>query len=111
MFAVIATGGKQYRVQSGDLLDIERLRVQAGDVITLVPLLVVDDAGSVLVGTEEIASASVTARVVEHRRGRKIRVFTYKNKSGQQRHQGHRQELTRVRVEAIEAPAASSNAA
>jgi large subunit ribosomal protein L21 len=104
VYAVIRTGGKQYKVKAGDVLDVERLAADDGAPVELVPLLVVDDDGNVTAGADELRRALVTATVVEQRRGAKIRVFTYKNKTGQQRHQGHRQSLTRLKVERIDLP-------
>ena len=104
MYAVIRTGGKQYKVKAGDVLDVERLAGDDGAPVELVPLLVVDDDGNVTAGADELRRVTVTATVVEQRRGRKLRVFTYKNKTGQQRHQGHRQSLTRLKVERIDLP-------
>jgi large subunit ribosomal protein L21 len=102
VYAVIRSGGKQYKVQVGDEIDVEHV---AGDGnVELVPLLVVDDDGKVSARPSELVGAKVTASVVGHHRGDKVRVFTYKNKSGQRRHQGHRQSLTRIKVEGIDPP-------
>lgn len=102
MYAVIRTGGKQYKVSVGDVLDVERLAGDDGASLSFTPILVVDDEGKVTTAAADLAKATVTASVVEQRRGDKIRVFTYKNKTGQRRHLGHRQALTRLKVEAIE---------
>ena len=104
MYAVIRTGGKQYKVKVGDVVDVERLATDGGSSLQLQPLLVVDDDGNVTSAAADLAKVTVTARVVDHRRGRKIRVFTYKSKTRQQRHMGHRQSLTRLRVEGIDLP-------
>src|SRR3954469_3371835 len=96
VYAVIRTGGKQYRVKVGDVLDVERLAADDGADLSFEPILVVDDDGNVHSAASELAGATVTATVMEQHRGKKIRVFTYKNKTGQQRHQGHRQSLTRL---------------
>ena len=111
VYAVIRTGGKQYKVKVGDLIDVERLAGEDGASIRFTPLLVVGDDGAVTSAGPDLGGALVTASVVEQRRGRKIRVFTYKNKTGQQRHQGHRQSLTRLRVERIDLPGARDGAA
>src|SRR5215218_11369093 len=92
VYAVIRTGGKQYKVKLGDD-DAASLELE--------PLLVVDDDGNVTSGAADLAKAKVTASVVDHHRGTKIRVFTYKNKTRQRRTLGHRQSLTRLKVEAI----------
>jgi large subunit ribosomal protein L21 len=104
VYAVIRTGGKQYKVQVGDVIDVERVADADGGTVELVPLLVVDDEGKVSARPSELAGAKVTASVVGHHRGEKLRVFTYKNKSGQRHHQGHRQSLTRLKVEGIDPP-------
>jgi large subunit ribosomal protein L21 len=102
VYAVIRTGGKQYKVEVGDVIDVERLVASDGADLSFAPLLVVEDDGKVRSAVDDLAQASVTATVVDQHRGKKIRVFTYKNKSGQQRNQGHRQSLTRLRVAAID---------
>ena len=102
MYAVIRTGGKQYKVKVGDLIDVEKLGGDDGASLELEPLLVVDDDGNVTSAAADLAKAKVTASVVDQRRGRKIRVFTYKNKTRQRRTLGHRQSLTRLKVEAID---------
>jgi large subunit ribosomal protein L21 len=102
VYAVIRTGGKQYKVKVGDLIDVERLGGDDGASLELEPLLVVDDDGNVTSAAADLAKAKVTASVADHHRGRKIRVFTYKNKSRQSRTIGHRQSLTRLKVETID---------
>jgi large subunit ribosomal protein L21 len=102
VYAVIRTGGKQYRVKVGDLIDVEKLGGDDGASLELEPLLVVDDDGNVTSAAADLAKAKVTASVVDQHRGRKIRVFTYKNKTRQRRTLGHRQSLTRLKVEAID---------
>ena len=111
MYAVIRTGGKQYRVQVGDVLDVERLPGEHGADLTFEPLLVGDDDGAVRSAAADLAGARVTATVVDQRRGRKLRVFTYKNKTGQRRHLGDRQSLTRLQVAGIELPGGTSSGA
>jgi large subunit ribosomal protein L21 len=101
VYAVIKTGGKQYRVQVGDVIDVEKLPGEAGAELELEPLLVVD-GDKVTSSAGELRGARVTATVVDQHRGEKIRVFTYKNKSRQKRTMGHRQSLTRLRVAGID---------
>jgi large subunit ribosomal protein L21 len=101
VYAVIKTGGKQYRVQVGDLIDVEKLPGDEGAEVSFEPLLVVD-GDKVASSGDALAGAVVTATVVDQFRGRKIRVFTYKNKTGQQRNMGHRQSLTRLKVANID---------
>ena len=99
-YAVIKTGGKQYRVAEGQTLLVERLTGEEGSSIELEPLLVAGDGGAKF-GADALGSARVTATIVGHERGPKIRIFKYKPKSGYKRRQGHRQELTRIRVDSI----------
>ena len=106
VYAVIRTGGKQYRVQVGDVIDVERLPADLGADLTFEPLLVVDDEGNVRTAASDLGAARVTATVLDQHRGRKIHVLTYKNKTGQRRHQGHPQSLTRLQVAGIELGAA-----
>ena len=101
MYAVIATGGKQYRVREGDTLDVERLDAGDDGTVDLRPVMLVGDDGEVTVEAKALAGASVTASVVEDRRGKKLTVFNYRNKTGYRRKKGHRQSLTRIRVDQI----------
>jgi large subunit ribosomal protein L21 len=101
MYAVVSTGGKQYRVQVGDTIDVEKLSPGKNGTVELRPLLVVDDAGKVNVGRQALAKARVTAHVIAERKGPKLTVFKYKNKTGYRRKAGHRQDLTRVQVDEI----------
>ena len=101
MYAVIATGGKQYRVTQGERLDVERLGGTDGE-ITFAPLLVVD-GDTVLAGSDGLAGAAVTARVVGSTEGPKIRGFKYKAKSNSRRHWGHRQHYATIEITGITA--------
>lgn len=98
MYAVISTGGKQYRVAEGERLDVERVGSDGGD-LSFAPLLLVDD-GSVVAGPD-LSGATVTARVVGDAKGPKIRGFTYKAKTNQRRRWGHRQKLTTIEITGI----------
>ncbi len=100
MFAVIATGGKQYRVTPGQQLTVEKLDVAVGDAVDLPAVLVVDDDGTVEAGSD-VDGRTVKATVTSHDRGEKIRVFTYKNKSRQHKRRGHRQPLTTITIDSI----------
>lgn len=102
MQAVIATGGKQYTVRVGDTLDVERLDTDAGESLSLRPVMLVD-GDSVTTDADALAKATVSASVVEHNKGKKIRVFMYRNKTGYRRTSGHRQNHTRIRVDEISA--------
>lgn len=103
MYAVITTGGKQYRVAQGDVLRVEKLTAGIGDTVTLdqVGLLVKDDG--IVVDPEALAGAKVLATVVDHDREKKIRVFKYKRRQGYRRTQGHRQHYTEIRISEIQA--------
>lgn len=100
MYAVIATGGKQYRVQPGEELTVERLSGDVGDELDLRPVLVVSDDGDVVSGSD-LAERTVRATITAHPLGERIRVFTYKNKSRQHKRRGHRQLHTTIRIEGI----------
>jgi large subunit ribosomal protein L21 len=96
MYAIIKTGGKQYRVQEGESLLVERLPAEDGATVALEPLLFVD--GSDVVDGEDLAKVTIEARVVAHERGPKLRIVKFKPKRGYKRRTGHRQELTRIEV-------------
>ena len=98
MYAVIETGGKQYRVTAGDTLEVERLETEAGKPHTFDRVLLVANDGKVSVGTPTLASARVVADVTQHLRGEKKIAFKMKRRKGYHRTVGHRQELTRVKV-------------
>ena len=101
MYAVIKTGGKQYRVAEGERLDVERLATDGDSAdVSFVPVLVVDGE-RVAASPADLANASVTARVVGEAKGPKIRGFTYKNKTNQRRHWGHRQKYTTIEISSI----------
>jgi large subunit ribosomal protein L21 len=103
MYAVLETGSKQYRVTAGDTLQIERLDVKAGDSVTFERVLLVNNDGKVSVGAPTVAGASVVADVVDHIRGEKKLTFKMKRRKGYHKSIGHRQELTVVKVKAINA--------
>ncbi len=99
MYAIIATGGKQYRVQEGQHLTVEKLIGDVGDSIDL-PVVLVGDGGDVTTGSD-VSDRTVSATITEHGRGDKIRVFTYKNKSRQHKRRGHRQHQTTIKIDSI----------
>ena len=103
MYAVLETGGKQYRVAAGDTLEIERLAVEAGQPFTFDRVLLVNRDGAVAVGTPVVTGATVVADVVEHIRGEKKLTFKMKRRKGYHKTIGHRQELTVVKITAINA--------
>jgi len=100
-YAVIETGGKQYRVMSGQKIEIERLPVEAGQDVTLDKVLAVSDGSSLKVGTPWVEGASVVLTVVQHFRGKKVVNFKKKRRKGYHRKVGHRQELTLAEVKSV----------
>jgi large subunit ribosomal protein L21 len=110
MYAVIRTGGKQYRVEQGQQLDVERLGAEAGSDVDLTPVLVVD-GDRVLATPEQLGGAKVSARVVDSVRAPKIIGFTYKSKSNQRKRWGHRQHQSRIEITGISAGGARRKAA
>ena len=100
MYAIIATGGKQYKVSEGDIITIEKLGVDAGETVTFDNVLAVND-GTLKVGEPTVAGASVTATVVKEGRGKKVIVYKYKRKTGYHKKNGHRQAYTQVKIEKI----------
>jgi large subunit ribosomal protein L21 len=99
MYAIVKTGGKQYRVEKGQTLLVERLPADAGATVSLEPILFRSD--DVVFDADGLAKVKVDATVVEHVRGEKLRVFKFKPKRGYKRRTGHRQELTRIEVTEI----------
>ncbi|MEE9298023.1 MAG: 50S ribosomal protein L21 [Acidimicrobiia bacterium] len=102
MYAIIRAGGKQAKVQEGDVIDVERLNAD-GDV-TFTPLLVVNDKGKVFSGRDKLKTAKVTAKVIGDGAGRKIDIFKYKAKTGYRRRGGHRQKFTTIEITKIQPP-------
>lgn len=102
MYAIIATGGKQYKVEEGDVIRVEKLGVEAGETVTFDQVLVVSD-GETKVGTPTVAGASVTATVVAEGKAKKVIVYRYKRKTGYHKKNGHRQPFTQVKIDKINA--------
>lgn len=100
-YAVVETGGKQYRVSVGDRITVERLHDEAGSEITIDRVLMLGGDGSTRIGTPVVEGATVSATIDEHKRGEKIVVFKYKAKKGYRRKMGHRQEQTRLTITGI----------
>lgn len=101
MYAIIKTGGKQYCVEEGKVITIEKLDVEAGAEVAFDEVLLVS-CDSVKIGQPTVAGAKVTGKVLEQGKGAKIRIFKYKAKSNYRRRQGHRQPFTKVQIEKIE---------
>jgi large subunit ribosomal protein L21 len=102
MYAVIRTGGKQYRVEPGQKLTVELVGAEPGETVDLAPVLLVD-GDTILATPGQLAGSKVTARVVEETKGPKIHGFTYKNKTNQRKRWGHRQHLSLLEITAVSA--------
>ena len=103
MYAVIETGGKQFRVEEGNVLYVEKLDANVGDSVTIDKVFLVEKDGVVKVGAPVVDGAKTVLKVVEHGKGEKIIVFKFKSKKNYRKKQGHRQPYTKVVVEAIQA--------
>ena len=103
MYAVIETGGKQYRVSKDDVIYIEKLDAKEGDTVKFDKVLAVGGEGAAKVGTPTVAGAEVSGKVVKHGKSKKITVFTYRSKKDSKRKLGHRQQFTKVEITAIKA--------
>ena len=103
MYAIIETGGKQYRVNEGDVIFIEKLNVEAGSTIDFDKVIAVGKEDGMTVGVPYVDGAVVTATAVKNGKGKKITVFTYKPKKDSKRKMGHRQPYTQVKIESIKA--------
>ncbi len=101
MYAIIATGGKQYKVSEGDVIYVEKLDAEAGSVVTFDRVIAVSDEG-LKVG-EDVANATVSASVVDQVKGKKVIVYKYKRKTGYHKKNGHRQLYTKVKIDKINA--------
>lgn len=102
MYAIIATGGKQYKVAEGDIIKVEKLSVDAGEAVTFEQVLVVNN-GELSVGCPTVAGATVTGTVVKEGKAKKIIVYKYKRKTGYHKKNGHRQTYTQVKIDKINA--------
>nr|WP_092068684.1 50S ribosomal protein L21 [Dendrosporobacter quercicolus]NSL47189.1 50S ribosomal protein L21 [Dendrosporobacter quercicolus DSM 1736]SDL79800.1 large subunit ribosomal protein L21 [Dendrosporobacter quercicolus] len=103
MYAIIETGGKQYRVTEGDVVTVEKIEAGEGETVEFDRVLTVVKDGSVVLGKPVVTGAKVTAKVVAQGKAKKILVFKYKAKSNYRRRQGHRQPFTKLVIEKIEA--------
>ena len=98
MYAVIVTGGKQYRVEKGDVIFVEKLNVEAETEYTFDTVLAVGEEGAVKVGTPTVEGAKVTGKVVKNGKGKKLNIITYRPKKGSARRMGHRQPYTKIEI-------------
>ena len=103
MYAVIETGGKQYQVNEGDIIFIEKLTADADETVTFDKVSAVGAEDGIKIGTPYVEGATVEAKVIKNGKAKKITVFTYKAKKGEKKKQGHRQPYTQVKIEAIKA--------
>ena len=103
MYAIIRTGGKQFRAEPGQTIKVPSLKAEVGDSITFDEVLVAQTDDSVKVGTPVVDGATVTGEVVEHGKGKKVIVFKWKRRKNYRRKQGHRQKFTAVRIDEIQA--------
>lgn len=103
MYAIIMTGGKQYKVQEGDVVFVEKLAAEEGSAVTFDKVLAVSKDGNVSFGAPTLEAATVNAKVLSHGKGEKIIVFKYKAKKNYRNKQGHRQPYTKVQIEKINA--------
>ena len=101
MYAIIVTGGKQYRVQEGDVIFVEKMDVAEGTNVNFDSVLAAGNEGSVKVGTPVVEGASVEAKVVKNGKGKKLNIITYRPKKGSARRMGHRQPYTKIEITAI----------
>jgi large subunit ribosomal protein L21 len=100
MYAIVKTGGKQYKVAEGDVIEVEKIVASPGDAISLSAVLVVDGT-DLVTDAAALAGVEVTGEIVAHTKGPKIRIHKFKNKTGYHKRQGHRQPLTQVKVTGI----------
>ncbi|MEJ5928608.1 50S ribosomal protein L21 [Corynebacterium sp. H128] len=100
MYAIVKTGGKQYKVAEGDLVKVEKIEGEPGSSVALTPVLLVDGA-DVTTDAAKLSKISVNTEIVEHTKGPKIKILKYKNKTGYKKRQGHRQPLTVLKVTGI----------
>lgn len=103
MYAVIKTGGKQYQVSEGDVLKIEKLSVEEGEVVVFDQVLMIVNGEAINIGTPLLSGATVSATVVAHGRGKKIEIIKLKRRKHHMKHQGHRQDFTQVKITGIAA--------
>ena len=108
MYAIIETGGKQYRVQEGDIITVEKLNLDAGDVVELDKVLVLNNDAELKVGAPYVEGAKVLGEVVENGKGKKVIIFKYKAKKDYRKKQGHRQPYTMIKINSLDGKGGSS---
>ena len=104
MYAVVTTGGRQYRVSPGDTIDVEKLTGAVGDTVALTNVHLVGQGAEVTIGAPDVAGVRVEAQITAQKRGKKIIIFKHRRRKGYRRKQGHRQSLTSLKIVAIHSP-------
>lgn len=104
MYAVVRTGGKQYRVSEGDLIKIEKISGSVGEEVAFDDVLMIGGTDDVHIGTPQVSGAKVAGKIMAQDRDRKVVVFKFKRRKGYHKKQGHRQSITRVEITSIQAP-------
>jgi large subunit ribosomal protein L21 len=104
MYAVVTTGGRQYRVSPGDMIDVEKLTGAVGDTVALTNVQLVGQGAEVTIGAPAVAGVRVEAQITAQKRGKKIIIFKHRRRKGYRRKQGHRQSLTSLKILAIHSP-------
>jgi large subunit ribosomal protein L21 len=104
MYAVVTTGGRQYRVSPGDTIDVEKLTGTVGDTVALTNVQLVGQGAEVMIGAPAVAGVRVEAQITAQKRGKKIIIFKHRRRKGYRRKQGHRQSLTSLKIVAIHSP-------
>ncbi len=107
MYAVVETGGRQYRIRPGDTIEVEKLPGEVGDTVTLPKVLMVGEGTEVTIGAPELADVRVEAQIVAQKRGKKLIIFKHKRRKGYRRKQGHRQYVTALKILDIQASSSS----
>ena len=103
MYAVVKTGGKQYRVAAGEKIKVEQITADIGQEVSLSEVLAVGSGEGIVLGTPLVAGATVTAEIISHGRHDKVRIFKMRRRKHYQKHQGHRQNFTELSIESINA--------
>ena len=101
MYAVIKTGGKQYKIEKDQTIEVEKLEGKAGDKLTINEVLLINDNGKMTIGNPMISDAKVEAEVVDHHKDKKVTIFKMKRRQGYKKKQGHRQNITKIKIQSI----------